>query len=858
MKHRRNQREPRPAAPKPDPQGSLAPSAPPAPPPAASNSRGRWGFRLAALTVIPAMLLGGLELALRLAGAGFSPGFFLRARIEGQPFEIENARYGWQFFPPRLARAPGTLRFPAVKPPDTCRIFVLGESAAFGDPEPAYGFARYLDALLSRRYPRLQFEVVNVAMTAINSHVVRDIARQCAARQGDLWIVYMGNNEVVGPFGAGTVFGRPAAGRVFIRLQLALGRTRTGQALRALWQRLASPAGAPDQWGGMEMFLEQKVPADDPRLRRVYRHFAANLEDIIRFGRRARAGVLVGTVAVNLRDCPPFASTNRSSLDADARAQWQRLFSQGDEAAQSRDWVRAESAFRQAAALDDGHADLHFRWAQSLLSLDRAAEADARFERACDLDLLRFRADGPINDLIRQTVLRAGTNTSLRLVDAQGQFAARASEGFTGRAGFFEHVHLTAAGNYALARLFADASDPFLRERFPRHTGELQSWPTEEECHRVLARTGWAQAGILEELHRRLQLPPFTFQTGHAGRFQALAMELEQARAGLTEAALGEALARLQAALADRPQDLFIRQMLARLLQQTGDSASAIAQWRILASQYPHSIDAWYQLGNALDRAGQGSEAIASFQRAVSLDRDNAESFNGLGLALAGQRRWPEAIRAYERALELKPRFAGAHVNLGLALAESGRPGEARAHYQTAISLKPENPAAFVNLGKLLNREGKISDAIATYLEGIRAFPDDALAHMNLGNAYRALGRLDDARRSYEEALRLNPNLPEAHFQVGYDHSRLGDDANAIARFQEAVRLNPRFAEAHLNLGVAFARQQRFADAIVHFQRALEIQPDYESARRYLDLARRRIGSSGSDLPVPPPRTRPD
>ena len=47
-------------------------------------------------------------------------------------------------------------------------------------------------------------------MTAINSHAVLPIARECARHEGDLWIVYMGNNEMIGPFGAISVFGSQA------------------------------------------------------------------------------------------------------------------------------------------------------------------------------------------------------------------------------------------------------------------------------------------------------------------------------------------------------------------------------------------------------------------------------------------------------------------------------------------------------------------------------------------------------------------------------------------------------------------------------------------------------------------------
>jgi hypothetical protein len=108
-----------------------------------------------------------------------------------------------------------------------------------------------LEALLGLRYPGTRFEAVNVAMTGINSHVVREIAHDCAAAQGDLWVVYMGNNEVVGPFGAGTVFGPQAPPRAAVRAGLALKSTRLGQCLEAAVARLRPPPADRSEWGGM-------------------------------------------------------------------------------------------------------------------------------------------------------------------------------------------------------------------------------------------------------------------------------------------------------------------------------------------------------------------------------------------------------------------------------------------------------------------------------------------------------------------------------------------------------------------------------------------------------------------------------
>ncbi len=157
--------------------------------------------------------------------------------------------------------------------------------------------------------------MINLGITAINSHVILPIARKCARHDGDFWIVYMGNNEMVGPFGAATVFGAKALPRSLVKFSLALQQARTGQLLVSAVRHLASKSKN-TSWGGMEMFLENQIPPGDPRKDTVYRNFDANLRDIVTAGMNSGAKVILNTVAVNLKDSPPFASLNNTNLPA--------------------------------------------------------------------------------------------------------------------------------------------------------------------------------------------------------------------------------------------------------------------------------------------------------------------------------------------------------------------------------------------------------------------------------------------------------------------------------------------------------------------------------------------------------------
>jgi len=91
---------------------------------------------------VPLLLLCLIECGLRIAGIGHPTSFLVRKQVRRQTMLVDNPWFGLRFFPPALARSPSPVCIPAKKPPGTFRIFLFGESAALGDPRPAYGVGR--------------------------------------------------------------------------------------------------------------------------------------------------------------------------------------------------------------------------------------------------------------------------------------------------------------------------------------------------------------------------------------------------------------------------------------------------------------------------------------------------------------------------------------------------------------------------------------------------------------------------------------------------------------------------------------------------------------------------------------------
>ncbi|MCP5519303.1 MAG: tetratricopeptide repeat protein [Verrucomicrobiales bacterium] len=623
---------------------------PPVRPP---SPRRRLAFRLLAAVAVPQLLLAAVEFLLRLAGVGHSAGFLIPHPATSSGVLVENQRFPWSFFPRTLARHPQPLVVKPAKPPGVCRLVILGESAAEGDPAPAFGFGRILQVLLEARHPGTRFEVVNTAFTAINSHAILPIARDCRQLDADFWLVYMGNNEVIGPFGAGTVFGQQAAPLPLVRAGLALKSTRLGQTFDGLRERLAPNPEARSGWGGMTMFQRQQVRHDDPRLPGLRANFGRNLADIVAAGRESGARVFVATVASRLRDWPPFASVHRPDLTREERAVWEGHYRDG-KAAAANDPTGAIEAFARAAALDGDFAELHYHWGQCALALGQDDVAREHLVLARDLDALRFRTDTVLNEAIREWA--AGQkDDAIRLVDAERAFAEASPHGLPGDEWFHEHVHFTFPGNYHLARLFAAE----LESRLPAFVAASDpgnpDWLTEAECAARLAYGEGQRFEILRLLEARFQEGIYRQQEGHAKRTAGLVAALLELRGQAKPAGRRQSLALCRQALERAPDDWVLHELCARVLGGLEAYPEAVLEWEEVRRRIPHAARPGTEMGRLLQLQGRTEEALASFNRALEVNPDFAEAWVGRGILEADQGRTEAAVRDLTKALRIDP-----------------------------------------------------------------------------------------------------------------------------------------------------------------------------------------------------------
>ena len=707
---------------------------------------------------LPLLLLVGVELALRVGGYGYSTDFFKRATIAGQDYFVENDQFGLRFFPPSLVRVPSPVLMRAKKAPDTIRIFIFGESAAMGDPRPNYGAGRYLETLLRARFPEEKFEVVNTAMTAINSHVILPIASECAGHGGDVWIVYMGNNEMVGPFGTATVFGLKAPPLRLVRLDLMLQKFRLAQLLGALGHKLQHRSSRLSEWQGMKMFLGNQVPPNDSRKEVVYRSFRQNLDDLLRAGLDSGVKIVLSTVAVNLKDCPPFGTLSGTNLPLTYREAFEKLCHEASVTQERGNLAEAASRYAEAAGLCPQSAGLQYLLGECLLQLTNTAAAGQHFQLSVDADTLPFRADSRINNSIK-TAGRKFAGQNLVLCDAVATLAAAAPEGISGQESFFEHVHLNFDGNYLLARAWAEQIQNQLAARLTHEAAT--NWLAQERCEQLLGLTDWNRVSVLEEIDRRIQEPPFSHQMDNGRRLTVISNQISECRARIASTPPAQADRIYETALAGAPEDYRLHENFAEFLEATHDLRATTERQKV-CELVPNFYFPYYRLGLDLKDQGRLAEALQAFQRALALSPAQSEIRLQMGTVYARQSQWETASGEFERARQLSPDDPRVCLYSGEVLWKLDRRVDSIAQLREAVRLRPDYWEAHYRLGEELAQENEVPAAAAEFEQVLRLNPSFVKAHENLGVALYKLGRANEAVEQFDEVLRQDPQNRQA------------------------------------------------------------------------------------------------
>jgi lysophospholipase L1-like esterase len=405
-------------------------------------------------------------------------------------------------------------RFPARRTPDAVRLAFIGGSSVQGWPYRAAGtsFPEVVGELLSERFPRRRFDVINAGVGGYSSFQFADVAAQLEVFDPDVVVVYAGHNDQgyylfhealldslqADPLATVRHVERAANRFNFFRV---LRRVRDrGAPAPELFGEVAEPeATDPVFWPD----AETQAASDPERFASfVQAHqtlvpaiLARNLGDLVDQLRDEHTQVVLAVPASNLRDHAPTLSLHMAPVDGDGQMRFTTLleearsemkaagvhprsmpgiggngelmrFDEPIDVAWEGEHLAVGSAeavtacanilpmIDEAIAISPSWAEAWYLRGTCLLHSDPAA-ALSSFVRARDLCPAmppHQRAWSGVEEAVR--LVGAGRNVPV--VDVPGWLAAHAEQGVPGGELFVDNLHLSGAGAQLTAEAVVD------------------------------------------------------------------------------------------------------------------------------------------------------------------------------------------------------------------------------------------------------------------------------------------------------------------------------------------------------------------------------------------------------------------
>jgi len=368
--------------------------------------------------LLPLIILAVIEGVLRLCSYGHDTNLFISYPANDRFMQV-NPYASEKFFSDTINATKGSSEiFEVKKSPNSYRIFVLGESTTIGYPYFHNGaFHRWLQFRLMQMYPGKKFEIVNVAMTALNSYSVLDFGKQVIKYKPDAVMVYVGHNEYYGAMGTGsTNYG--GSNQFFVKTIVWFRELKIFQCLNNIFNGLKASDKAIDTRENLmkRMAAKQQIALGSDIYYAGIRQFQRNMDNLCQLYNEQHISLFISNVVSNEKDLAPFISAGAGSHSAEGNYQ------SGKFAYENKDFDLAKRDFQKAKELDE----------------------------------LRFRAPDAINDIIKKF---ASKYPSVHLVDTKTLFEENSPHKIIGKETILEHVHPNLHGYAILSEAFFRAFD---------------------------------------------------------------------------------------------------------------------------------------------------------------------------------------------------------------------------------------------------------------------------------------------------------------------------------------------------------------------------------------------------------------
>ncbi len=411
----------------------------------------------------------------------------------------------------------------------------------------------------------------------------------------------------------------------------------------------------------------------------------------------------------------------------------------GDAYTQTKDFAKAEAAYRKAVDLDPSELT-HLRGlGQTLLSEEKYADALAVYQKLADV----MPDDADVYLRIAQIYreLHQLDKAEENLVKAR-QYAPGSLEVMYNEAMIYE-----AQGRYEDAiKVLSDAVTGV--------KGQSTVLPNRRRSLAIL----YQQLGQLYRDAQNYQAAIYTYQElGHLGdeedhRARILLMETYRQAKDLSKA-----LQIGKDGIAKYPADNSIRSTYALLLGENQQPDEAVKLLEGSLKNNAADRDVYLNMAQIYERAHKYGEAEQMARKAEALPgdaRENEMTWFLIGAIFERQKQFDKAEEEFKKVLNVNPKNAAALNYYGYMLADRGlRLDEAREMIQRALDQEPYSGAYLDSLGWVYYKQNKLTEAETALRKAVERESHDPTIRSHLGDVYAKQGRMEQATIEWEKSL---------------------------------------------------------------------------------------------------------
>lgn len=708
---------------------------------------------------IPILILLTFEGVLRIAGYGDNLNLIVENPIQGyEKYMMVNTKVGKKYFQKFEYSKPANDIFLKDKPENTFRIFVMGSSTVFGFP---YGrnlmFSRILHKQLEDAYPNKKIEVVNTALTAINSFTLLDFTGQILKHKPDAILIYAGHNEFYGAFGIGSNE-TMSRNRGLTLLHIVLMDLKIYQMLRNIIASVSQKAGSNNREEVHGTLMKRMVADKDILLGSeeyniAMERYRQNMGDILEMAGKKNVPVFLSEMVCNIKGMEPFNSIATDKLEGAAD-----VYKKAQLAEQNGDFGKA--------------LELYYK--------------------AKDLDCIRFRASEDINRIVNDLTKKYGVYK----VPMLNVFQNHSPNKLIGNNLMTEHVHPNIDGVFLMAEAFyteiiksgiigSKTEMPEYLLQYRKLNYGYTSLDSLTAVHRVQTLKGnwpFVKAGETEGNYLLKHRPGSFLDSLTFGAIKDKNLTLSDVRLDLAQRYVKQG----QIFLAYREYEALIRtnpyipanyRDAANILLQLSDLPLALKYFQ-KSLEYEESFFARYRIGEIYLMKGDYNNAIQSFEKSFALAPDD-KKVNVLAKSYTAFVYANKTEQAKAVAAELKRVNANQYLNV---------PPKKYVYSQYV----PFQTKEQVNTAKQLIAENKNDEALALLEFSLQIY-DSHIANRIIGEIYQG-------QQNYEKAsFYFNKVYNQFKFDPQFLHNfaiiYLGkkDNLNARKCLEEIKLIDPEY-----------------------------------------------------------------